>query len=444
MVTDERLTDITGVLKKTIASNRGSSKVTDGNYQRNSREFQDKMMKIPRVLLYGIGGTYNYGCEAIVRGTEILVREIWHDAKVFYASVRPDDDKQRLKGCNLRIMPRFIHRKYSIKNITRKALSYVDFPWLPLREDAYILDGCDIVLSIGGDLYTCNPKGGYSHNLVQFGEYIMRSGKKLVIWGASIGPFEENPRAKRIMARHLRRADLITVREPVTKEYLASLGIESNVILCADPAFVIETEESPKKTEKCDLCVGVNLSPISASYLAKGKGYSDFTQKYSKAIMGIIDETDCRVKLLPHVFSNVQKVDDDLSYLKAILSNIPKHSRDRVELIKNDIGFFGLRKEISKCDFVVASRMHCAINALGANVPVIFVSYSQKAKGMAEYIYGDRSWVIDIEDFCRENLCKRVRAMIDDIENIKSKVKRRLKDVREEARFGARALKMLQ
>jgi hypothetical protein len=31
-------------------------------------------MKSPRILLIGIGGVYNYGCEAIVRGTEAIVR----------------------------------------------------------------------------------------------------------------------------------------------------------------------------------------------------------------------------------------------------------------------------------------------------------------------------------------------------------------------------------
>ena len=43
-----------------------------------------------RIALYGIGGLYNYGCEAIVRGTVSIIRQIASDVQIVYYSKRAD------------------------------------------------------------------------------------------------------------------------------------------------------------------------------------------------------------------------------------------------------------------------------------------------------------------------------------------------------------------
>lgn len=57
-----------------------------------------------------------------------------------------------------------------------------------------------------------------------------------------------------------------------------------------------------------------------------------------------------------------------------------------------------------RCDFVIAARMHCAVNAVSTGVPALFLAYSEKAKGMAEYVYGSNEPVIPLMDF--ENTSK--------------------------------------
>ena len=51
------------------------------------------MQNKPIFLLHGIGGVYNYGCEAIVRGTEQIIRKEYPTADIIYASRRPIDDR---------------------------------------------------------------------------------------------------------------------------------------------------------------------------------------------------------------------------------------------------------------------------------------------------------------------------------------------------------------
>ena len=53
-------------------------------------------MKMKNVLLIGIGGVYNYGCEAIVRGTIEILRNVDPAIKISYASYNYEDDVQNV------------------------------------------------------------------------------------------------------------------------------------------------------------------------------------------------------------------------------------------------------------------------------------------------------------------------------------------------------------
>ena len=57
-----------------------------------------------KVLLIGIGGVYNYGCEAIVRGTVNILKTIDNRIEVYYASYNYEDDIKRLNGCDVKII----------------------------------------------------------------------------------------------------------------------------------------------------------------------------------------------------------------------------------------------------------------------------------------------------------------------------------------------------
>lgn len=87
--------------------------------------------------------------------------------------------------------------------------------------------------------------------------------------------------------------------------------------------------------------------------------------------------------------------------------------------------FIGLKNNLTRCDFVIAARMHCAVNAITMHVPVLLLSYSEKAKGMAEYVYGTNKTVISLTDF--ENYhnvadivkCWNYRSRLDEIQKFR-------------------------
>ncbi|BDZ71664.1 polysaccharide pyruvyl transferase family protein [Methanobacterium petrolearium] len=391
--------------------------------------------------LYGIGGVYNYGCEAIVRGTEIILHQKWPDARIKYASLRPEDDAQRLEGCDVEIVPRKMHRFGSIERFN-SILAYLTgfhskrfFP-----EDLKWVDDCDVVLSIGGDLYTIPP--GYQdpkircyNPLIHFGDLVKNHEKKFVVWGASVGPFEDCPRIKKRMVEHLRRVDLITSREPETSHYLEYLGLE-NFIECADPAFMISSpepvqegegvtlEDDVKREEKVilndsingkkenKLHIGINLSPLSSIYMFK-KDMKQVIKDQADLVTSLIEHFDARVTLIPHVVCHFNVDDDDLRYLKQVQSMISDDVKGSVELLDGDIGFLKTKEVLSTCDCVIAARMHCAINAVSVGVPTIFLAYSKKAYGMVEYVYGNRKWVVSLKDVNNTNMVSLINEIMD-------------------------------
>lgn len=389
-------------------------------------------MKSPKILLIGIGGVYNYGCEAIVLGTEAIVRQEYPDANIVYASRRVADDLKRLEGSKIQVIERGPFRRYSAKNICRKLLSIVGIKWNPMVESLGLLENMDVVLSIGGDIYTLSPNAGYSMSFPKFGDVAEKAGIPYVLWGASVGPFTENPKAKRAFTKHLKGLSLITAREAATVDYLRTLGVGDNVVPCADPAYMVATEIRADGTRQGNkFTIGINLSPLSILFTDYSEEEAVHVQ--AKTIEGLIKAFDARIALIPHVVSDFNAGDDDLRYLRRVKQAIASEYQEAVTLLNNDIGFVGTKKELMKCDLVIAARMHCAINALAAHVPTILVSYSSKATGMCEYVYGNGDWVIPLHEFGSNHTLEKVTLMIEQQQQIRAYLAKRIPEIQQDA-----------
>ncbi|SFW63990.1 Polysaccharide pyruvyl transferase family protein WcaK [Sinomicrobium oceani] len=350
-----------------------------------------------KVLLYGIWGVYNYGCEAIVRGTVNNLKTVFPEATFFYASFNVEEDSKRLKGCDIEIIERPFHNSI-IKRGIRKLLSFVNVDY-PVYIDSFdLIDNYDVIVSIGGDMYTISSEGYYPYSLMKFGDIAVKKGKKYILWGCSIGPFDRHPKILKKFQKHLNNISLIVCRELETVRYLNQIGIDKNTIFCPDPAFSVAPNKVKQLSDDTTdiFTIGINLSPLSTLY------YTDDVKKaidsQTQTIKDIIKKLNCSVILLPHVLSKNIK-DDDYGYLLEIKSKVSEDFPEKIQIVENDPGFIGIKEEIVKCDLILAARMHCAVNAVTSFVPAIFLSYSKKSLGMANLIYGSDEFVIDLEQF---------------------------------------------
>lgn len=380
-----------------------------------------------RISLIGIYGVYNFGCEAIVRGCIKYFRNIYPDATFTYYSFRAEDDKKTLKDENISIISIINKRNLFSKVINRMSSYFKINKRCFLDYSKKIIDNSDIVISIGGDIYTIpkfkinNKKYDYYNQLIQFGDQVLKANKKLIIYGASIGPFGDFERVKKYYFNHLKKVTLIVCRENRSIEYLRNNGVESNVIFSPDPAFSLRLD-SLNETKNI---IGINLSGLS-SYEANGDG-NVFVSKLAMLIVEIIKMTDLDIMLVPHVLSPLDNKDNDFFYLSNLKKLIADDYKNRVT-ISNANNFFEAKNDLKKCKFVIAARMHCAINAVSECIPTIFISYSSKAIGMANYIYSSNEYTVSISDL-DEQLLPKVRLIADNVGLIEDKLISKMKEI---------------
>jgi len=370
------------------------------------------------ILLYGIGGVFNFGCEAIIRGTVSKLRILYPDnnLRIRYASLQSEYDNKKLEDLNIEIHPRRIYKTLRTKLLKR----FLTFFQLRNRyfcfEDMSILKDIDIVFSIGGDIYTLNHYQKVNEIVLYFGDYCITHGIPYVIYGASIGPFYERNRIERIMVRHLKSCAGIYCREDETLQYLANLGIKRNVTLFHDPAFDVGT--FPRDNSDIDY-IGINLSPLSVKYSYSSTEFNTVARKQAEIIKAIINSTNCNILLIPHVLSMTNTMDNDLIYLKGIYDRIDESVKSKVVLIEKDLGYLGTKQKLHCCKVVIAARMHCALNAITENIPTLFLSYSRKSVGMARYIYGSDVFLIKLSEFLdKDILLKRIDYLLKNNELI--------------------------
>lgn len=349
-----------------------------------------------RILLIGINGVYNYGCEAIVRGTVNKMRQMFPTIEIDYASSNLKDDKRRLKGCSVKIIRR--KNRWAWWNVKRKIFEKLNIKNDIIAEDINLVKNYDAIFSIGGDIYTLFPDGSYASNLVKYGDYCEAQGVPYILWGCSVGPFERDERIKQIFIKHLSKISLIVAREYSTIDYLQTLGIKDNVCFSFDPAFSV-CQNLPVIGHSEIKKVGLNLSPLSLLYLHMDR--DNCLKSFADIIKYMVKELHLNVLLLPHVISSYRN-DDDLSFLKAIYDLVGDNKNVEIEM--SDPGFVGLKKRISECDVIFAARMHCAINAITCGVPTFFLSYSEKSRGMSKLVYGKEDYCINLKDFTKENI----------------------------------------
>jgi polysaccharide pyruvyl transferase WcaK-like protein len=355
----------------------------------------------PKILILGFGNVMNFGGEAIVQGTCELIHETWPNATITIATSDIESAKNAITDySNVTFVidkPRFTFKRF-VKGIFRRlGLGQGE----PLHYDLGLIDKHDIFLSVGGDIFVEQISKDISvevRDLIEMGYKAKRKGKIYCLWGASVGPFSD-PEVFEEVARNLRIADLITVREDKGYTYLGSMRC-TNMVKVGDPAYMMTPKLSNIKlrSDGEEILIGVNLSRLAMNYIFGVK----YTQEDFKKIIASIQplvELDPRVKivLIPHVMSSRGGAQDDYLFLSEIKDALNLHE-EKVELLPYGLGAQKTKEVMSQCDMVIAARMHCFVGSVSVGTPAIMVAYSDKGYGMTRYAYGDEQWVIGLKE----------------------------------------------
>ena len=331
-----------------------------------------------KCFLFDHTGSLNRGCEAIVRGTVNIVSRCDKDAAFHIASYSPDSDA--ILGVEVSdYKPRRLNNFEMILAALDLKLNHSEYyslktAYSPVLKQA---EDCDLCLSIGGDTYC------YGDNAVSraVSKALHKSGKKTVLWGASIG--KEDLTAEKIEA--LKAFDGIFVRESLTYELLEKIIPADRLFQFSDPAFCMEREDLPlPDCFEPENTLGFNLSPL---VVKKNPGLLDASVDFLK---GIIENTTLQIALIPHVTT---KDSDDCVVLNEIYNRL--NDSVRVVKIPGDLNAMQYKGYIARCRFFIGARTHATIAAYSNGVPTIVLGYSVKSRGIAKDLFGEEKFVLD-------------------------------------------------
>ncbi len=333
-----------------------------------------------RVLLYDHSGSLNRGCEAIVRSTVNIIKKAFPGSEFGLCSYSAKDDlvlddipglevihvgARKLKGA----------KKY-INAVNVKLLHSYDYYYVNAYASAVdFAKSYDLCLIIGGDTFCYGDNQLCRALTARF----KRMGKKIVLWGCSIG--EEDLSNEKLET--LRSLDGIFARESLTKALLESKGL-ANVSLFPDPAFTLERQavDLPVEGEKL---FGLNLSPLVA------KRTKNLGTAAAQLLNYIETKTDYVPLLVPHV---TIKNNNDYEFL-AEIKNAAKSEKSI--LLPDNLGAREYKGYIAAAESFLGARTHSIIGAYSSLVPAFAIGYSVKARGIAKDIFGSELCVRGVD-----------------------------------------------
>src|SRR5690606_9565115 len=102
------------------------------------------------------------------------------------------------------------------------------------------IESVDAVIAVGGDNYSLDYR--LPSLFMGIDKLALDLNKPVVLWGASVGPFEREPDFVPVIRRHLARMDYVFVRESVSYEYLTERLKLTNIAQMTDPAFMLNPQ----------------------------------------------------------------------------------------------------------------------------------------------------------------------------------------------------------
>lgn len=358
-----------------------------------------------KILMFYHGGSNNRGCEAIVRSGVTLIKKQIPNAKVDLASWKPETDV---------IIP-LIDTIYldSAKSIKKFSLQWMQcvLQYKLFRNENYafrvihsdlikLIPNYDIILSIGGDNYCYGEQPG----IYEIDRNVKNAGKKLVLWGASIG--EEDLSDSKL--EDLKLFDLILARESLTYEILTNHGL-TNVELCADGAFTMDKEELPLPLGwQVGNTLGFNFSPLV------WKKNKDSHQAAFNLVQHILETTTMTIAFTPHV---IEEGNDDYACLQDFYNEFK--NTGRVVLLPNNLNAIQYKGYIARMRFFIGARTHATIAAYSTLIPTMVLGYSVKSKGIAKDIFGEEKLVLNLKEISDSSkLIEKFQEMVRDEEEV--------------------------
>ncbi len=307
--------------------------------------------------------------------------------------------------------------------------SFLDEKFGPFKAVKRIAEADIVISSPGGpyfgDLYRRHEIG--EHLLCLFIARLFR--KPVMIYGMSIGPFRI--RWRNIIRRYLlNKVEIITLRDPVSRDYLEDLKLTGPVVrVTADSAFQSEVSLSGSRLSGVMAAeIGphgdrplVGITPTGARWNFPGLGNAgklmpDYTRTIASAVDHVVEKYNAIVVFFPQLYG----ISTDMPLIEKIIEQT--NSSDSIRVLSNKLDSDIQQAVISQMDLMIGNRYHSVIFALKSCVPTVCIAYEHKSAGVMQEV-GMAEFLIGIKELS----CDRLMQITDDVWSHREEIRARLK-----------------
>jgi colanic acid/amylovoran biosynthesis protein len=408
-------------------------------------DVQERSAGVRTFYLSGQRTFGNRGCEAIVRSTVALLRAQFGDVRVLVPSVDIERDRAQWPDAaeqGVRFVRAYLPRAAGYwVNLQRLPLPFLKRANWPFPMPAWLrqqLAGVDAVLAVGGDNYSLDYR--IPSPIMSLDRWAMDMGKPVILWGASVGPFDREPGFVPAVTRHLSRMNFIAVRETASYSYLTEkLGL-GNVVKMADPAFMLgrETVDYARFWPQCPNGVlGVNISALIERYKRPDQ---DLRAEVAEFIRRAVRQYGLGVLLVPHVHAlHGEHAAGDGTYMRDLMDRLADLG-DSVAMMPHELNAAQIKYVISQLRFFIGARTHSTIAALSSGVPTVSIAYSVKARGINRDLFGNEDAVLPTTELSADTLQRSLGWLLREERSLQHTLAHRIPQLQDQAKTAARRL----
>ena len=362
-----------------------------------------------KALITGVTGFRNRGVEAIVIPTVEQLQQRQPNFEAQILTKTPEYDQIRLQDYYATPI-----RDALINRSTRRLqclILQISEVYHPLARDYHqlkeVIRQSSLVIATGGDIFSSDYGSLYRH--LRPLKMALKANIPIIFLAQSIGPFKTDREAQAWLDV-ARRAQLITVREKLSYEYVTQkLSLPTDLVQhTADPAFLLKPS-SPETVNKLLGFYGIDRERPQIA-ITISQGISRYTQgdrvrhlqAWQQVIKMLLEDLDVQILLVPHV-QDIYVNNDDRLIISDLLRSLDFDPR--ISLMGGDYSASEFKGLIGSCDLVIAERMHACIAGLSSGVCTVAIGYSVKAEGIMSDLLGNHSqdFLISFQDFLEVN-----------------------------------------